>query len=133
MLSSMSKLNEKLSKFNNAITRLEEAILQYEECGLSSCRDGIIQRFEFCTELAWKSAREYLTDEGYIDLNSPKSVMRQAYTSNLIDNEEAWLDLLYSRNLTSHIYDEATADEIFGKIKECFLYLFKDLAGKLSR
>lgn len=128
----MSKLNEKLSKFKNAIARLEEAILQYEECGLSSCRDGVVQRFEFCTELAWKSAREYLTDEGYIDLNSPKSVMRQAYASDLISDEEAWLDLLYSRNLTSHIYDEATADEIFGKIKDCYLHRFKELSERLS-
>lgn len=129
----MGKSVEKLTKFKSATSRLEEAILQYDECGLSSCRDGVVQRFEFCTELAWKSAREYLTDEGYTDLNSPKSVMRQAYASDLINDETAWLDLLYSRNLTSHIYDEATANEIFEKIKNCYLHLFKELAQELTR
>lgn len=129
----MGKSEEKLTKFKSATSRLEEAILQYDECGLSSCRDGVVQRFEFCTELAWKSAREYLTDEGYTDLNSPKSVMRQAYASDLINDETAWLDLLYSRNLTSHIYDEATANEIFEKIKNCYLHLFNELAQELTR
>lgn len=129
----MNKLTEKLTKFQNAINRLEEALTEYEEYGLSSCRDGIIQRFEFCTELAWKSAREYLIEEGYVDINSPKAVMRQAYANNLVDDEQAWIELLYSRNLTSHIYDEPTANEIFTNIKNKYLQLFNDLVKKLTK
>ena len=105
---------------------------EYEKYGISSARDGVIQRFEFCTELAWKSAREYLLEEGYTDINSPKAVMKEAYSSNLIDDEKIWVELLYSRNLTSHIYDEGTASEIYYNIRDKYTLLFKKLIEKLE-
>lgn len=106
---------------------------EYDKYGISSSRDGVIQRFEFCTELAWKSTREFLISEGYVDLNSPKSVMKQAYTDGIISDEKTWLELLYSRNLTSHIYDEHTASDIFTNIKEKYSLLFKQLLATLSQ
>ncbi len=129
----MNKFDEKLEKFSEAVNRLEEALEEYDKYGISSSRDGVIQRFEFCTELAWKSTREFLISEGYVDLNSPKSVMKQAYTDGIISDEKTWLELLYSRNLTSHIYDEHTASDIFTNIKEKYSLLFKQLLAKLSQ
>lgn len=129
----MDKFTEKLSKFSDAIKHLEEAIKEYEKYQITSSRDGVIQRFEFCTELARKSTREYLLAQGYVDINSPKSVMKQAYADNPIDDDQAWLALLYARNLTSHIYDENTANDIFDDIKNKYLTLFKQLLRKLSK
>ncbi len=129
----MNKFDEKLEKFSEAVSRLEEALEEYDKYGISSSRDGVIQRFEFCTELAWKSTREFLISEGYVDLNSPKSVMKQAYTDGIISDEKTWLELLYSRNLTSHIYDEHTASDIFTNIKEKYSLLFKQLLATLSQ
>ncbi|MGN0468309.1 MAG: HI0074 family nucleotidyltransferase substrate-binding subunit [Acutalibacteraceae bacterium] len=129
----MDNFNEKLNKFSDAIKSLDDALNEYEKYKITSSRDGVIQRFEFCTELAWKSTREYLINEGYVDINSPKSVMKQAYADNLIDDEQTWLELLYSRNLTSHIYDENTASEIFENIKNKYLSLFKQLSQKLKK
>lgn len=54
----MNKFEEKYSKFSGAVSRLEEALQDYDGNPISSIRDGVIQRFEFCTELAWKSTRE---------------------------------------------------------------------------
>lgn len=129
----MDKFTEKLSKFSDAIKRLEEALKEYDKYQITSSRDGVIQRFEFCTELAWKSTREYMLAQGYVDINSPKSVMKQAYADNLIDDDQAWLALLYARNLTSHIYDENTANDIFDDIKNKYLTLLKQLLRKLSK
>ena len=129
----MDKFTEKLSKFSDTIKRLEEALKEYDKYQITSSRDGVIQRFEFCTELAWKSTREYLLAQGYVDINSPKSVMKQAYADNLIDDDQAWLALLYARNLTSHIYDENTANNIFDDIKNKYLTLLKQLLRKLSK
>lgn len=126
------KTNSYFINFNKAVCRLEEALREYDKYGISSSRDGVIQRFEFCTELAWKSTREYLLSEGYVDINSPKAVMKQAYADNLIEDEQAWLELLYSRNLTSHLYDDNTASDIFNSIKNKYLSLFKELIVKLS-
>lgn len=128
----MDKFTEKKEKLVNAVARLEEALGVYEELPNTAVRDGVIQRFEFCTELAWKATREYLIDQGYVDINSPKSVMRHAYADGLVNDEQAWIDLLTARNTTSHVYDDDTAADVFKKIKTVYLGLFKDLIQKLK-
>lgn len=129
----MSKFDEKFSKYCEAVARLKEAVADYDRLKISSVRDGAIQRFEFCTELAWKTARESLADSGYIDLNSPKDVMRKAFSAGLIDDDSAWIDILNSRNLTSHVYDEETAQKIFEDIKTKYITQFDALINKLSK
>ena len=87
----MDKMQEKYEKLVQAVHRLDEAIVDYDQMGLDSIRDGVIQRFEFCVELAWKTLREYLLDQGYTEINSPKSVMKQAFADGILDHEEGWL------------------------------------------
>lgn len=128
----MDKFTEKKDKFENAVSRLQEAIQDYEKFENSSIRDGVIQRFEFCTELAWKAVREYLINEGYTDINSPKAVMKQAYADGIISNENEWIDLLNARNITSHVYDDETAAEIFKKIQTVYINLFRELSANLK-
>ena len=113
----MDKLHEKYDRFTAAVARLREALDDYKKFPLDSVRDGTIQRFEFCTELAWKTMREYLLDQGYTNINSPKEVIKQAFAFGMIDDQKAWVELLNDRNLTSHVYDEATAAAIFARIE----------------
>jgi nucleotidyltransferase substrate binding protein (TIGR01987 family) len=129
----MDKLQEKYAKLVQAVARLEESIRDYDRLQLDSVRDGVIQRFEFCTELAWKTVREYLLDQGYSNINSPKSVMKQAYADGLLEDEHGWLELLNARNLTSHIYDEATALEIFQGIRDTYAPLLRKLVDTLAQ
>ena len=129
----MDKLTEKGTKLSLALKRLSEALEDYKKLALDSIRDGVIQRFEFCTELAWKTTREYLIDQGYSEgVDSPKAVMRKAYSAGLIENEQGWIELLNARNLTSHIYDEETAQRVFAMIQDDFLPLFRQLADALE-
>lgn len=129
----MDKLAEKGSKLVQALRRLEEALADYETYHLDSVRDGVIQRFEFTTELAWKTMREYLIEQGFTNgVDSPKGVMRQAYACGLIHDEQGWLDLLTSRNLTSHIYDDDTAAKVFNKVQDSFCPLFHALIKALE-
>lgn len=128
----MNKAEEKRNKFGEALERMKEAIGDYQMHQITSIRDGVIQRFEFCTELAWKSTREYLIEQGYTELNSPKSVMKQAYVDRLIDDEKKWLELLNARNLTAHVYDEETAETIYQNIVKSYLNMFGELLEKLK-
>lgn len=128
----MGKLSDKLFDFTNAVKRLEESLQEYEQTHSTSVRDGAIQRFEFCTELAWKTTREYLIDQAFINLNSPKAVMKQAFAIGLVFDEKIWLQILNDRNATSHIYKEELADEIFSRITNLYYEEFKTLACKLS-
>ena len=120
----MDKLHEKYNYLKEAVKRLHEALDDYKKYPLDSVRDGAIQRFEFCTELAWKTMREYLLDQGYTNINSPKEVIKQAFAFGMIEDSKVWLELLNDRNLTSHVYDEATARAIFDRIESQYLPLF---------
>ena len=107
--------------------------MEYNTSRSDTVRDGVIQRFEFCTELAWKAVREYLIDQGHTEINSPKAVMKQAYADGLVSEGELWISLLNDRNLTSHIYDEATATAIYAKVASVYLPMFKDLIAALGQ
>ena len=128
----MDKFQEKYDHLTAAVARLREALDDYKTMPLDSIRDGTIQRFEFCTELAWKTMREYLIDQGYSEINSPKAVIRQAYALGMIEDEQAWIALQSDRNMTSHVYDEATAKQIFERIEHTYLKLFYDVIAYMK-
>ena len=79
-------------------------------------------------ELAWKTTREYLLDQGFVDINSPKAVMREAYAYGILNDEAVWINALTDRNLTSHVYDEKVADEIFSRIQNDYVFILKELS-----
>lgn len=122
----------KIEQLRNALSRLEEAIAEYRQTGSTAVRDGAIQRFEFCAELAWKAAQDYMQAQGYLDVHSPKAVMRKAYAEHLITDEAGWLALLDARNQTSHLYDDAVADAVYQAIGNTYLPLLRELSEKLS-
>lgn len=126
---------ENKSKIENyviAVGRLKEAINQCKIDDNTLFRDGLIQRFEFCIELAWKASRWYMIELGFVDLNSPKQVMRQALSCGLIENGDVWINILNDRNLTSHMYNEDMATEIYNRILEKYIVCLEDLAKKLN-
>lgn len=122
----LGRYGARRTQFAAAVARLREALEDYRHTPLSSVRDGAIQRFEFCAELAWKTMREYLLDQGYTEINSPKAVIRQAYAHGMIADADGWVKLQTDRNLTSHVYDEAAAEAIFGRVEAIYLKLFDD-------
>lgn len=128
----MDKFQTKFNNFKKALAALEEAVSDFDKTTLLSVRDGVIQRFEFTAELAWKTVREYLIDEGIAEINTPKSVMKAAFAANLVDNEDGWIQILNDRNATSHIYDEDEADKIFDRIRNKHIALFTKLSDTLS-
>ena len=119
---------EKIKDFEKAVLRLHEAFLEPET---SLARDGIIQRFEFCYELAWKAMKLYLESKD-IDVRNAKDTLKEAFQQGLIQEADAWTAMHHYRNMTSHTYDEALALEVFHFIKKQALILLDELAKKLS-
>lgn len=121
----------KCENFRRAVRRLEEALTEYAANPSSSVlRDGVIQRFEFTFELGWKSLKEYMEDQGAAsDLAFPKQVLKTAYAARLIDDEGPWLDMLSSRNVTSHIYDDAQAAQVLADVRDRFMAPLSALAA----
>ncbi len=95
-------------------------------------RDALIQRFEFTFEMIWKLLKAYMEDQGIQDINAPKSVLKEAYAQNLIDDEKVWISMLKDRNLTSHIYSEAVAVKISRDIIVNYIPLFEKLLNMLG-
>ncbi|OPJ63938.1 nucleotidyltransferase substrate binding protein [Clostridium oryzae] len=126
----MRENSNKLHNFIRALDKLKEGLHQYNEEN-ELLRDGLIQRFEFTFELAWKTLKEMFEDEGLIGLNSPKSVLKEAFSSGIIEDEKLWLNMLVDRNTTSHIYSEDTAVLISKNIKERYTEAFEKLRDKI--
>ncbi|KKP95068.1 MAG: Nucleotidyltransferase substrate binding protein, HI0074 family [candidate division TM6 bacterium GW2011_GWE2_36_25] len=75
-------------------------------------RDGAIQRFEFTYELLWKMLKKVLAFKG-LNINNPRDVFREAAKEHLIEDPKIWFEVIKKRNMTTHIYSEMYAKEIF--------------------
>ena len=120
---------EKVKNYRNAWSQLEKAIEAYQKRSDDTLyRDGLIQRFEFTVELAWKSLKEYMEDQGAVlSISSPRAVLKEAYAMGFISDAEEWNKILTARNLTSHVYKEETAETIAEQICGEFIHPLKAL------
>jgi len=105
-----------IEKFEKALKKLKEGV---KVAQTEIERDGVIQRFEFTFELFWKTLKIILQYKG-IEARSPRSAIKEGFRAGLLDDDEIFLDMLEDRNLTSHIYEESTAEEIFKRIKQVY-------------
>lgn len=110
----MSKLENKYGNFSAAVNRLNEANMSYKKNADNDIfQDALIKRFEFTFELAWKTLREFMLDQGYtLEILSPKGVISFAWQEGLIQSEELWLSMLQARNQTAHDYGRELSAEI---------------------
>ena len=120
---------QKIENYHHAMAQLEEAVAVYSrDRGDSLYRDGLIQRFEFTVELAWKSLKEYLEDQGTVlSITSPRAVLKDAYAAGVIMDADVWDEIIRSRNVTSHVYDEQTAIEVADRVCNTYLPVLKKL------
>ncbi len=125
---SSEKMDRNLANFKKALTRFEEALNEPES---SIVMDATIQRFEFTYELMWKTVKIFLEDIHGIRTISPRQVFKEAYALSLIDQEDVFLEMIGSRNLLSHTYNEVQAISIY---KKCPAYLsaMQDICNRVS-
>jgi len=107
----MAKFELLLNDYQKAVTQFDGALKQKTDDELKQA--GCIQYFEFCFELAWKTVKAFFEYKGMIDCNSPRDCMKLAFKSNLINNENIWIEMLEKRNITTHTYNFETALNIY--------------------
>ncbi len=108
------RLRDRLDSLGRALDRLDQALAVPPDAPLAI--DGTIQRFEFTFELMWKALKDALATEG-VQEQTPRSVLRATFGIGWLDDEAAWLGMLEDRNLSSHVYREEVAAEIYGRIR----------------
>lgn len=122
-----------LYNFSNALDRFANVVDREDEFKVDGLEDVyldlIVKRFEFTYEMCWKALKRYLDFIG-IDAKSPRAVFKESFAQGLICDEDIWLDMIESRNLSSHIYDESEIREILDK-KEIYKNAFVLVRNKL--
>lgn len=121
----------KLENFEKANAQLQKALLQTEFNDLE--REGLIQRFEFTFELAWKTLQDYHEDNGHEDVRGPRKVIKQAFADNLISDGQSWINMMDSRNDSVHTYSEPSIIKIFDDVRNIYAELLNNLILKLRK
>ena len=125
---------QRFSNFRKAMDKLGKAIAEYDDGGMTDLeKEGMIQRYDYTFELAWKTLQDLLYHRGYHDIKGPTLVLRQALMDGYIVEEAAWRKMKQARELTSHMYDEEKANEIAGKISSEFFNPLLQLLKRLDQ
>lgn len=90
-------------------------------------KEGIVQRFEYTFELAWKTLKDYIEYNGIIiEETTPRRVIKKAFETNIIKDGDLWIKMLVQRNLLSHTYNQETFDLSIDLIKNDYINLLED-------
>ena len=120
----VERIRLKKENYHRALIRLQAALEKEADID-DMYLDATIQRFEFCFELAWKLMKAVLQYDG-IEVNSPRSCIRESWKQGLIPNAQEWLEMMEKRNLSSHTYDENAAREIYREVKGQYVVLLEE-------
>ncbi len=128
-----------IQRFNNyrkALAKLAQAVKIVsghldEDAELDELlKEGLIQRFEYTHELAWKVMKDYAEYQGYTEIRGSRDALRKAFEMGLIE-DSSWMDTIEDRNRTSHQYDDEAADEIYRVIVSEYYPLFVKFEAKM--
>lgn len=116
---------QRFDNYRRALQTLTEAVELSQQRSLSTLeQQGVIQGFEFTHELAWNVLKDYLEDQGFVNIIGSKNATRLAFKNNLITDGDVWMDMVKARNLTSHTYNielaENITQEIVGRFYKAF-------------
>ncbi len=125
---------QRLRHFQKALAQLREADELAKERALTNIeKQGLIKAFEFTHELAWNTLKDFLEQRGVQDLYGSRDATREAFQVDLIENGQVWMDMIKDRNLTSHTYNESTANKIAEAILDSYLAEFEKLKDELEK
>jgi nucleotidyltransferase substrate binding protein (TIGR01987 family) len=139
----MERINQKIADYLKALKTLEKILKKFfeyksmysahptvaNEDNFSMARDATIQRFEYCTDSVWKVIKVYLEEieKADIESNFPVGIIRSAVLGKFLSEAEGeeLVEMVKSRNKTSHLYHEAMADDIANKIPGYYVLMKK--------
>ncbi|KZN14701.1 nucleotidyltransferase [Marinomonas sp. TW1] len=123
---------QRFQNYKKALLQLNEAVEAYDEKSPNIIKEGVLQRFEFTHELAWKVLKDYLEYEGHQNITGSRTTTRLAFNLGLIQDGQTWMDMIESRNKTVHAYDASILETEFSKVRESYNACFIQLKEKLS-
>ena len=122
----------RFSNFEKALSQLQEGIENNGADPINIIKEGIVHRFEFTHELAWKVLKDYLLYEGIQNVTGSRSATREAFKIGVITDVQKWMEMIESRNNTVHTYNENILKVEYDKIINQYFPLFIDLQTKMK-
>lgn len=124
---------QRFTNFEKAFLQLKQAVEKYDDSAEAIIKEGIIQRFEFTHELAWKVMKDFLIYEGYQNITGSRSATRGFFNLDLLEDGQVWMDMIESRNKTVHTYHEDILQEEYQKVVGVYFRCFSAFYLKVSR
>lgn len=121
---------QRFKNFSKALLQLEKFIIKPDLNELEE--QGLIQSFEYNYELSWNLIKDYFQFQGEINISGSRDAFRLAFNRQLISNGKIWMKMIESRQLSTHTYDEITAEELVAEILKTYYFLFKELHNTFS-
>ena len=121
---------QRFSNYQKALRQLQKFIDKGELSELEE--QGLIKSFEYTYELAWNTVKDFLEFQGHSDIFGSRDAFRKAFQLGIIEDGEVWMDMIQSRNRTTHTYNEETANEISRTVISVYFDAFKKLHEKLE-
>lgn len=104
---------QRFNNFTKALRQLQEAVELSQQRALSKLEEqGLIQGFEYTYELAWNVLKDYFEAQGEIAIHGSRDAFRLAFQRGLVQDGETWMEMITSRILTAHTYNEEMAQKI---------------------
>lgn len=117
---------QRLDNYARALVQLQAAMELQHSRPLSELeQQGMIQAFEFTHELAWNVMKDYFVYQGNGRITGSRDASREAFANGLVDDGEGWMEMVQSRNQSSHTYNRATALALVSRISERYAALFE--------
>lgn len=128
-------------QFKKVIRRFEEMLNAYKDdtadrsdLEREAIQDSLVKRFEYSLEVAWKSCKRYLHEEGFAEAasGSPKSIIRLAGEASIVGSVENWIRYINARQSTSHDYSAEKADQVLAVVDDFYrdvVELYQALSG----
>ena len=124
---------QRLENFNKALLQLGRAVRLSQEKDLNELeKQGLIQAFEFTHELAWNVMKDYAHFQGNSLVAGSRDATREAFRLNLIADGAGWMEMIKSRNQSSHTYNLEIAEEIVDRITGAYYDLFTAFAKTMA-
>ena len=121
---------QRLQNFIKAVWQLTKFIGQGDLNELEE--QGLIQSFEYTYELAWNTLKDLFEEQGESNIMGSRDTFRLAFKRGLIEDGEIWMEMITSRSLTSHTYNEEIARAIVQSIRTAYFGEFVKLVARLE-
>ena len=120
---------QRFENFDGAMVLLREGVELLEDPDvLPIIREGVIQRFEYTFELAWKTLKDFLLYRKVtLERSGPADVLKAAFATGYLDDGEDWMVMLDARNEMSHVYRRQAFDRVLAALSERFMARFEAL------